>query len=67
MQKINIFIIGDLDVGKTSLLEQYDKKTFHEEKKHSRMGIDCVRKIFISEDTDEEMCAKFWDTKGNDR
>lgn len=31
------------------------------------MGIDCIRKTFTPEGSDEEICAKFWDTKGNIR
>ena len=66
-KKINIFIIGDPDVGKTSLMIRYDKDEFYSDKQHARIGLDYISKLYLHKDADEEVMAKVWDTAGQEK
>ncbi len=61
--KINIMIIGDGEVGKTSILSKFDNRQFS--KGHVRtVGLDQVRTVYKTEDGKEELEVKLWDTAG---
>jgi|LakMenE18May11ns_1017448.scaffolds.fasta_scaffold9827383_2 Ras-related protein Rab-1A len=66
-RKMDIIIIGDSQVGKTSMTKQYDKKTFNKEA-ISTIGVDYINKKFKPKaDPEKEIQVKVWDTAGQDR
>jgi Ras-related protein Rab-7A len=63
-KKINIIVIGDGEVGKTSLLNNYSNKRFTNQ--HIKtVGVDFIKKNIVIEGTDIEI--KLWDTAGQER
>ena len=63
---MNVIIIGDGEVGKTSILNWYDNRKFN--KNHIRtVGLDSVRKIYKTRDGAAELDVKLWDTAGQER
>lgn len=63
-KKINIIVIGDGEVGKTSLLNNYSNKRFTNQ--HIKtVGVDFIKKNVVIEGTDIEI--KLWDTAGQER
>ena len=62
---IQIIILGDGAVGKTSMITQYCNKTFSEE--HiTTLGLDFAQKKFQSKNGNE-YTVKVWDTAGQER
>mmetsp|Transcript_21852 Transcript_21852/g.24395 ORF Transcript_21852/g.24395 Transcript_21852/m.24395 type:complete len:176 (+) Transcript_21852:100-627(+) len=59
-----IMVIGDAEVGKTSLLNQYVKHAFKDKYKPT-IGADFHNKKVIC--GDKEIKAQFWDTAGQER
>ena len=63
-KKINIIVIGDGEVGKTSLLNNYSNKRFTNQ--HIKtVGVDFIKKNLVLEGTEVEV--KLWDTAGQER
>jgi small GTP-binding protein len=71
MEKINVFIVGNSTVGKTSLLIRYDSGEFSGEKEKGRLGLDMIQTTFNPEGNPEgakgEVLARVWDTAGQER
>ena len=66
-RKMDIILIGDSQVGKTSMLKQFDKKQFNKEA-ISTIGVDYInRKFKPKADPEKEINVKVWDTAGQDR
>lgn len=64
-KSVNIIIIGDGAVGKTSLLTRLDQRTFS--KNHIRTnGLDSIRYDYTTKDGVKLQC-KLWDTAGQER
>lgn len=62
--RMNIMIIGDGKVGKTSILKMYDKKKFQGD--HIRtIGIDYIKQNI--ERDGHKLEVKLWDTAGQER
>ncbi len=66
--KCNIIMIGDCDVGKTSILKMYSGEVFS----NSHMatsGVDYIKKTFTPENssTGSKMTVNIWDTAGQER
>ena len=56
-------IIGDGEVGKTSILNWYDTRKFN--KNHIRtVGLDSVRTMHSTKDGEAQLEVKLWDTAG---
>ena len=64
--KINIIVLGDGAVGKTSLLKMYAEGKFTESHM-ATLGLDYVSKAFTPEGAPNEMQVKIWDTAGQER
>lgn len=65
-KKVNIMIIGDGAVGKTSLLSFFDTRKFN--KNHIRtVGLDHVKCNHATADGQCELEVKLWDTAGQER
>ena len=64
--KINIIVLGDGAVGKTSLLKMYAEGMFTESHM-ATLGLDYVSKSFTPEGAPQEMQVKIWDTAGQER
>ena len=63
--KMNIIIVGDGKVGKTSILKRFDKRQFQQA--HIRtIGVDFITAQYKAKD-DTEVQVKLWDTAGQDR
>lgn len=64
-KKINLIVLGDASVGKTSLIKQYTGKGFTEEHL-ATMGLDFAKKTYTARDN-KEHDVKVWDTAGQER
>ncbi len=64
--KINIIVLGDGAVGKTSLLKMYAEGKFTESHM-ATLGLDYVSKGFTPEGSTQELAVKIWDTAGQER
>ena len=62
---INLLIIGDTSVGKTSILKRYVNKKF-DPNKMSTSGVDFMMVKYQSENG-EDCRVKIWDTAGQER
>ena len=63
-KKISIIVIGDGEVGKTSLLKSFDNKKFTNQ--HIKtVGVDFIKTNVEIEGTPVEV--KLWDTAGQER
>ena len=61
--KVNIIVLGDGAVGKTSLLKMYAEGKFVESHM-ATLGLDYVSKNFTPPKADQELQIKIWDTAG---
>ena len=62
---MNIIIVGDGKVGKTSILKRFDKRQF--QPAHIRtIGVDFIQAQYKAKD-ETEVQVKLWDTAGQDR
>ena len=62
---MNIIIVGDGKVGKTSILKRFDKRQFQQQ--HIRtIGVDFIQAQYKAKD-ETEVQVKLWDTAGQDR
>ena len=64
-KKIQLIVLGDGAVGKTSLLKMYSDKQFTHDHK-TTIGLDYVSKIYHSP-KGENIQVKIWDTAGQER
>ena len=64
-QKVNIIVLGDQAVGKSSLLKMYSEKKF-EATHMATLGLDFVSKTYTP-DSGQDMQVKIWDTAGQER
>ena len=63
--QVQIIILGDGAVGKTSMIKQYMEKQFDDE--HiTTLGLDFATKKYTSSDG-KEVNVKIWDTAGQER
>lgn len=65
-QKVNIIVLGDQAVGKSSLLKMYSEKKF-EATHMATLGLDFVSKTYSPPDGGNDMNVKIWDTAGQER
>ena len=65
-QKVNIIVLGDQAVGKSSLIKQYDKKEFTDNHL-ATLGVDFVSTTYQPPNGGNEMQVKIWDTAGQER
>lgn len=62
---IQVIILGDGAIGKTSMIKQYTKSEFDED--HiTTLGLDFATKKYTAKDG-KEISAKIWDTAGQER
>mgnify|MGYP000872807846 CR=1 FL=1 len=64
--KINIIVLGDGAVGKTSLLKMYAEGKF-QESHMATLGLDYVSKAYTPDGAAQELQVKIWDTAGQER
>ena len=64
--KINIIVLGDGAVGKTSLLKMYAEGKF-QESHMATLGLDYVSKAYTPPNASTELAVKIWDTAGQER
>ena len=64
--KINIIVLGDGAVGKTSLLKMYAEGKFTESHM-ATLGLDYVSKAYTPPNSATELAVKIWDTAGQER
>ena len=63
---LQVIILGDGAVGKTSIINQYVDKAFEEE--HiTTLGLDFAQKKYTSKVDGKELTFKIWDTAGQER
>ena len=61
--KINLIVLGDAAVGKTSLLRCVDKRPF--ESHHLKtIAVEFIKAEYFNEEDDKRVEAKIWDTAG---
>ena len=60
-KKINIIVVGDGEVGKTSILRKYDNKKVSTQH-HKTVGVDFIKSNVNIDGLDIEV--KLWDTAG---
>ena len=63
---MNIIILGDGAVGKTSLLKMYDEKEFPDAHM-ATLGLDFITKKWSNEGGKDPISVKIWDTAGQER
>ena len=63
---MNLIILGDGSVGKTSMIKQYSEKKFTPSHM-ATLGLDYVSKNIMLEGYSKEMAVKIWDTAGQER
>lgn len=64
--KFNIMVIGDEEVGKTTILERYFNKKFNSERKKT-IGLEYFLKTYTDPKTKNIYNIKFWDTAGQEK
>ena len=65
-QKINLILLGDGSVGKTSMIKMYNEKKF-DTAHMATLGLDFVSKTHRPAGADKDMQVKIWDTAGQER
>ena len=65
-QKINLILLGDGSVGKTSMIKMYSEKKF-DTAHMATLGLDFVSKTYRPPGSDRDMQVKIWDTAGQER
>lgn len=66
IEKLSIMIIGDEEVGKTTILERYLKGSFTSERKKT-IGVEKYPLSYKDNDTNKSYLINFWDTAGQER
>jgi len=66
IEKLSIMIIGDEEVGKTTILERYLKGSFTSERKKT-IGVEKYPLTYKDTDTNKTYQINFWDTAGQER
>ena len=61
--KINLIIIGDAAIGKTSLLRRVDKRDFVPNHLKT-IAVDFIQTEYRNEEDDKTIPVKIWDTAG---
>lgn len=64
--KLNIMVIGDEEVGKTTILERYFHRKFNSERKKT-IGVEYFSKTHRDSNSNISYNIKFWDTAGQER
>ena len=65
-RQIQLIILGDGAVGKTSLINQYTNKQFSEEHL-TTLGLDFATRKYQTKSDGSEIPVKIWDTAGQER
>ena len=66
-RKMDIILIGDSSVGKSTIVKQFDTQQFDKEA-ISTIGVDYTNiKFKPKADPEKEVNVKIWDTSGQDR
>jgi small GTP-binding protein len=66
VDKFNIMVIGDEEVGKTTILERYFNRKFNSERKKT-IGVEYYLKNYTKQETGLVYNLKFWDTAGQEK
>lgn len=64
--KFNIMVIGDEEVGKTTILERYFERKFYSDRKKT-IGVEHYLKDYRDDKTHLLYNLKFWDTAGQEK
>ena len=66
LPKINLIILGDAAVGKTSLLRHIDKRDF--QPSHLKtIAVECIKYEYYNAEDDRRVDVKIWDTAGQEK
>ena len=65
VDKFNLMVIGDEEVGKTTILERYFNRKFNSERKKT-IGVEYYLKNYTDPNSDLTYSIKFWDTAGQE-
>ena len=65
-QSINLIILGDACVGKTSLLRRVDKRDFVPTHLKT-IAVDFIKTQYHNEEDDKTVPVKIWDTAGQEK
>ena len=64
--KINLIVLGDAAVGKTSLLRRVDKRDF--QPAHLKtIAVEFVKTEYFNEEDEKRVEVKIWDTAGQEK
>lgn len=66
VDKFNLMVIGDEEVGKTTILERYFNRKFNSERKKT-IGVEYYLKNYTDPNSDLTYSIKFWDTAGQEK
>lgn len=66
VDKYNIMVIGDENVGKTTILERYFNRKFNSERKKT-IGVEYYLKSYTQKEKNLLYNLKFWDTAGQEK
>ena len=64
--RINLIVLGDAAVGKTSLLRRVDKRDF--QPSHLKtIAVECIQTEYFDEEDNKRIPVKIWDTAGQEK
>ena len=66
LPKINLIVLGDAAIGKTSLLRRVDKRDF--QPSHIKtIAVDYILTEYFNEEDNRKCQVKIWDTAGQEK
>lgn len=66
LPKINLIVLGDAAIGKTSLLRRVDKREF--QPSHIKtIAVDYIETDYLNEEDNVKCRVKIWDTAGQEK
>lgn len=66
LPKINLIVLGDAAIGKTSLLRRLDKRDFVPNHLKT-IAVDYIMLEYHNEEDDKRIPVKIWDTAGQEK
>ena len=66
LPKINLIVLGDAAIGKTSILRRVDKRDFVSQHLKT-IAVDYILTEYFNEEDNRKIQVKIWDTAGQEK